>query len=238
MRVASLPAALQRLVIVPEQIVSILRPVVDMLRSDAMAAVEEKLRLQRMLEEKHVLIDSLKDEIFRKTTEHIKLSAQLEALKSAYARHSYSTPIVKTSENSSLPASRDAIGFKRTQWLRKKSERHTGGQPGHKGYPKEHTFTPNAVEQCAAACPKCGKPISPEGLYVGARRQIWNIPRPIAPIVTEYKLMEGDCGCGCHCRGEFPSEATAAVSYGPNVSALIGKAVAVPFERLHRLAVL
>lgn len=236
MIVARQPEALQRLGIGQEYIVSILRPVVDMLRADAMAVVEEKLRLQRLVEEKEALISELKDEVFRKTIEHRKLSAQLEAMRAGKEPQAKAFPIAKTSENSSLPPSRDAIGFKRTQSLRKKSQRSTGGQPGHKGYTRNQTSTPNTVKHCApAVCPKCGKPINAEGLHVGERRQIWDIPLPIAPVVTEYQLMECECDCGCRCRGEFPAEAAAPVSYGPNVSALIGymsTLQAIPFKRM------
>lgn len=236
MVVARQPEALRRLGIGPEYILSLLRPVVDLLRADAMAAVEEKMRLQRLVEEKEALIKELKDEVFRKTIEHRKLSAQLDALRNGGEPPVKVASVAKTSENSSLPPSRDAIGFKRTQSLRKKSSRHTGGQFGHKGYTKEQTSTPNVVELCApSVCPRCGRPISPEGLHVGERRQIWDIPLPIAPIVTEYQLMECECDCGCKCHGEFPSEATAPVSYGPNVSALIGymsTLQAIPFKRM------
>lgn len=210
MVVARQPEALRRLGIGQEYIVSLLRPVVDMLRSDAMAAVEEKLRLQRLVEEKEALISELKDEVFRKTIEHRKLSAQLEALRAGKEQQTKTSPVVRTSENSSLPPSRDAIGFRRTRSLRNKSQRPTGGQPGHRGCTKEQTSTPNAVKQCApAVCTKCGKPINAEGLHIGERRQIWDIPLPIAPVVTEYQLMECECDCGCRFRGEFPQEAAA-----------------------------
>ena len=236
MVVAKQPDALRHLGIDAGYITSILRPVVDMLRADALAVVEEKLRLQRMVEEKEALISSQKDEIFRLTVERRKLAAQVEALKSGGIDEAKPVPVVKTSENSSLPPSRDAIGFKRTQSLRPKSQRPTGGQPGHKGYTKEQTSTPNMVELCVpAVCPKCGRPINKGGLHIGERRQIWDIPLPIAPIVKEYQIMEGECECGCRCRGEFPAEAVAPVSYGPNVSALIGymsTLQAIPFKRM------
>lgn len=234
--VAQQPVALCRLGIDTEYIKSILRPIVDIIRAETMAIVEEQLRLQRLIEEKKTIIRSLKDEISRKTIESHKLSAQIEALKSGEDQKACATTVEKTSENSSVPSSRDAIGLKRTQSLGKKSQRPTGGQTGHKGYTKEQTSTPNIIERCVPTiCPKCGKPINPDGLHVGERRQIWDIPLPIAPIVTEYQILEGECECGCHCCGEFPAEATAPVSYGPNVSALIGYMSTLqnlPFKRM------
>ena len=141
-----------------------------------------------------------------------------------------------TSENSSLPPSKDPIGFKRTQSLRQKSERPNGAQPGHKGYTKEQTALPNKTIGCfPEVCPECGRAIAPGDGYIAERRQIWDLPLPIAPIVTEYQSMECTCLCGCHCKGQFPQEATAPVSYGPNVCALIGYMSAlqsIPFKRM------
>lgn len=58
---------------------------------------------------------------------------------------------------------------------------------------------------------------------------------PIVPIVTEYQSMEYTCQCGCHCKGKFPDETVAPVSYGANVHALVGYTStlqSIPFKRM------
>lgn len=234
MIVARHPEQLEKLGIDSEYIASLLRPAIELLRRDAVAQIEKYQALLRENEEKQRLIDSLKEELFRKTIEHRKLQTRLDELQGK-PQSAPSKPQV-TSENSSLPPSRDPIGFKRTQSLRQKSDRPNGGQPGHKGHTKEQTSLPNMTVACAPEiCPKCGRRIDPSGLHIAERRQIWDLPLPIAPIVTEYQCMEGACECGCHCKGEFPQEAVAPVSYGANVQALVGymsTLQSIPFKRM------
>lgn len=237
MIVAKHPERLERLGIDAEYIASLLRPTIELLKRDALAQIEKYHELLRVNEEKQRLIDSLKEEIFRKTIEMRKLQSRLDELRGK--NESKPKAVEKpqtTSENSSLPPSKDPIGFKRTQSLRQKSNRPNGGQLGHKGYTKEQTALPNKTVECApGVCPECGRRIDPAGLHVAERRQIWDLPLPIAPIVTEYLSMEGTCQCGCHCKGDFPTEANAPVSYGANVHALVAymsTLQSIPFKRM------
>lgn len=235
--VARHPEKLEKLGIDAEYIASLLRPTIELLRRDAIAQIEKYQALLRRNEELLQLNNSLKEELFRKTIEHRKLQSQLNELRgtSEKAPSKPEKPQV-TSENSSLPPSRDPIGFKRTQSLRQKSDRPSGGQPGHKGHTKEQTALPNRTVTCAPGiCPECGRRIDPSGLHITERRQIWDLPLPIAPVVTEFQCMEGTCECGCHCKGEFPREAVAPVSYGANVQALVGymsTLQSIPFKRM------
>ncbi len=236
MVVARQPEKLKELGIDAEYIASLLRPTIEILRQDALVQIEKCRELTRQVSEQQLIIDSLKNEIFKKTIEARKLRSQLDALS---GKTTQPAPIAKpqvTSENSSLPPSKDPIGFKRTQSLREKSNRPNGGQPGHKGHTKEQTTVPNTTIECAPhVCPECGGVIDPTELHVVERRQIWDLPLPIAPIVTEYVRMEGRCKCGHCCKGAFPEEATAPVSYGANVCALVGymsTLQSIPFKRM------
>lgn len=240
MIVAKHPERLEALGIDAEYIASLLRPAIEMLRRDAVAQIEKYQELVRINLERQRLIDSLKDEVFRKTIEMRKLQSQLDELRGRNAEAKAVPEAVPrpqvTSENSSLPPSKDPIGFKRTQSLRAKSHRTNGGQLGHKGCTKEQTSMPNRTIECAPEiCPECGRRLDFTGMHIAERRQIWDLPLPIAPIVTEYVRMEGTCHCGCQCKGEFPQEATAPVSYGPNVHALVGymsTLQSIPFKRM------
>ncbi len=236
MIVAKHPERLEVLGIDAEYIASLLRPTIEVLRRDAVAQIEKYQELVRINEEKQRLIDCLKEEVFRKTIEMRKLQSRLDELKDKNAESRIVSKPQVTSENSSLPPSKDPVGFKRTQSLRLKSHRPNGGQPGHKGHTKEQTAMPNRTVECTPGiCPGCGRRLDPSGLHIVERRQIWDLPLPIAPIVTEYLRMEGTCQCGCHCMGEFPHEATAPVSYGANVHALVGymsTLQSIPFKRM------
>lgn len=235
MVVAKQPEKLKELGIGVEYIASLLRPVIELLRRDAVAQIEKCQQLLRMTEEKQRIIDNLKNEVFQKTIEVRKLQQRLDKLEAKTTSKATAKPQA-TSENSSLPPSKDPIGFKRTQSLREKSSRPNGGQPGHAGRTKEQTTLPNTVVECnPGICPECGRPIDASGLHIVERRQVWDLPLPIAPIVTEYVRMEGMCKCGYCCKGEFPREAVAPVSYGANVHALVGymsTLQSIPFKRM------
>lgn len=234
MVVARHPERLEKLGIDAEYIASLLRPAIEVLRRDAMAQIQKYQELLRINEERQQLINELKNEVFQKTIEVRKLQGRLNELQGKVDPTQPKPRI--TSENSSLPPSKDPAGFKRTQSLRPKSSRPNGGQPGHKGHTREQTAMPNKVVECTPdVCPGCGRKIDASGLHVGERRQIWDLPLPIAPIVTEYIAMEGTCQCGCHCKGKFPGRASAPVSYGPNVDALVGymsTLQSIPFKRM------
>lgn len=236
MIVAKHPEQLEKLGIDADYIASLLRPALELLRRDALVQIEKYQELVRVNEERQRLIDSLKEEVFRKTIEMRRLQSRLNELQGGNTESKAVSKPQVTSENSSLPPSKDPIGFKRTQSLRPKSNRPSGGQPGHKGHTKEQTSLPNRTVACTpGVCPKCGRRIGPSGLHIAERRQIWELPLPIAPIVTEYQCLEGTCECGCHCKGEFPREANAPVSYGANVHALVGymsTLQSIPFKRM------
>ena len=236
MIVAKHPERFEELGIDTDYIASLLRPTIDLLRRDALEQIEKHHELLRINEERQRQIDALKAEVFRKTIEMRKLQSRLDKLQGNGESPKAADKPQITSENSSLPPSKDPIGFKRTQSLRQKSERPSGGQPGHKGYTKEQTALPNKTIECfPEICPECGRRIDLSGAHIAERRQIRDLPLPIAPIVTEYQSMECTCQCGCHCKGELPQEATAPVSYGANVHALIGymsTLQSIPFKRM------
>lgn len=236
MIVAKHPERLEELGIDTEYIASLLRPTIELLRRDALAQIEKYHELLRINEERQRQIDTLKAEVFRKTVEMRKLQSRLDELQGKREKPKTVDKPQITSENSSLPPSKDPIGFRRTQSLRQKSERPNGGQPGHKGHTKEQTTLPNKTIECFPdVCPECGRRIDPAGAHIAERRQIWDLPLPIAPIVTEYQSMECTCQCGCHCKGQLPQEATAPVSYGANVHALVGymsTLQSIPFKRM------
>lgn len=84
---------------------------------------------------------------------------------------------VRTSNNSSVPPSKNPIGIKHTNSLRKSSGKPNGGQPGHKGETLRQTEHPDYSHQCVPGVyPCCGKAVSPESLHAGERRQVIDLP--------------------------------------------------------------
>ena len=73
----------------------------------------------------------------------------------------------KNSSNSSLPPSQDLFRLK-NQSLRKKSNKKTGGQPGHTGETLSMSETPDETipHMPDALCPFCGKIHTPESAEI------------------------------------------------------------------------
>ena len=138
------------------------------------------------------------------------LSEQMKALRDRLA---------KDSHNSHLPPSSDRF-VRKPKSLRQKSEKKSGGQPGHPGSSLPFSSTADEiielqVEQCEAcqhdlhAVAACGR----------ERRQVVDLPSPRV-VVQEYRAEQKQCP---HCQqitlAAFPAGVQAPIQYGPNVGA-------------------
>lgn len=127
----------------------------------------------------------------------------------------------KNSRNSSVPPSKDENRPKKNQSLRQKSGKKAGGQPGHKGSTLEMVSDPDrTVDHCPDFCNICGSDLSDIPAEQIMARQIVDIP-PIIPEYTEHRIFQRKCTCGHQCRGSFPENVKAPISYGPNVRAAV-----------------
>lgn len=127
----------------------------------------------------------------------------------------------KNSRNSSKPPSGD--GFQqRTKSLRQKSERASGGQPGHPGSTLEWSAEPDSVETHGVAiCSSCGESLVNTPLQEWEVRQVHDLP-PIQMEVTQHQSEVKSCpNCGVVNRGQFPKEVQQLVQYGVNLQGLI-----------------
>lgn len=141
-------------------------------------------RLNRRIEAQNVEIKSLK-------TENADLRKRLSK---------YEEPQPpKNSGNSSVPPSKERMGDeikRRTTSLREKSDRKSGGQPGHEGNTRKMSETPDeTVDIQSNYCQECGRELSDiEGVEeyreecVGVR---------ISPIVKRLRYLSKTCTCGC-----------------------------------------
>ena len=125
-----------------------------------------------------------------------------------------------TSNNSSLPPSKDENRPKKNQSLRKKTGKKQGGQKGHKGSTLKMNSSPDIiVDDSPEYCIRCGLKLG-EIEELTQKRQVIDI-EPAKVKVTEYRSFSKVCSCG-HCTsGSFPSFAMAPISYGRNIEVLI-----------------
>jgi transposase len=129
--------------------------------------------------------------------------------------------LAKNSRNSSKPPSSDPPFNKpppRSQ--RKASGRKPGGQKGHRGVTR--TLAEEVDHQVVAALSGmcgCGRAWSQaETALLPERRQVIEVV--MRREITEHRIVEGRCACGCVQRSAFPAGVEAPVQYGPGVAAL------------------
>jgi len=169
-----------------------------------------------------------------------QLTADFAALKAENAAlrqrvQTLEEQVAKDSHNSHKPPSSDGLAKPKPKSLRPKSERPTGGQPGHPGHTlrmveKPHRIVPHRVERCSG----CGRSLAAQEPDRVERRQVHDLPEPKLEV-TEHQAEVKTCPCGCVNRAAFPPEAAAPVQYGPRVKSVgvyLGEYQLLPFDRL------
>ena len=148
-----------------------------------------------------------------------------ELLKIALGRiEELEAQVGQNSRNSNWPSSRDKGHKKKRKQnnLRQKSDKQSGGQPGHKGHTLEMSAEPDKVERHRPEkCEHCQEPFGPEQAAAELiRRQVLDLP-PLQVEVTEHQVECLVCReCGQANEGQFPEDVTQLVQYGPGVKAL------------------
>ena len=128
------------------------------------------------------------------------------------------------SQTSSKPPSSDGLKKKphRSQSLRSKSERKSGGQEGHQGQTLEQVKKPDRIVNHPAdeLCQECGENVSSEQVVSVITRQVFDIPEPKLEV-TEHRVEVKQCPhCQCKVEGKFPELVKAPVQYGIRIKAL------------------
>ena len=130
------------------------------------------------------------------------------------------------SKTSSRPPSSDGLkkppAQKRTQSLRDKSDRKTGGQPGHKGETLRQSATPeHVINHYPEICDACGAVLLARMAEKAVVRQVVDLPAPPPPEVTEHRVHQCRCGqCDAVTRGVFPEGVSGPVQYGSRVAGI------------------
>jgi transposase len=148
------------------------------------------LELQRQLREQAALIQELRDQL------------------------------AKNSQNSGKPPSSDGLKKPRTRSLRKKSGRRSGGQKGHQGHTLKMVEQPDHIQvHEASTCSHCATDLQSVEPCGYEKRQVFDVP-PMRIEVTEHQAEVKTCpGCGQQVKGDFPSDVTQPVQYGPRFKA-------------------
>ena len=180
-----------------------------------------------------VLVNELslqKQQIEKLSKENVELQTANAELRERLLRYEHP----KDSHNSNLPSSKNPIGTKKKVNLREKSERKSGGQPGHPGKSLEMQI-PNQVEILSPCyCSHCGCDLSDIAGEEVERRQQIDLP-PIHSIITEYRKVRKRCRCSHENEIEFPATVSAPVCYGANVQAIVtylSVCQHIPYERM------
>ena len=143
----------------------------------------------------------------------------------------------KNSNNSSIPPSKDENRTVRKS-LREKTGRKPGGQIGREGNNLKMLDTVDEIkEHYPEYCQCCGNDLSDISKKFHRKRQVIEIPE-IRIKIVEHHLCKKVCSCGHTTLGTFPDEANAPVSYGNNISSLIGYLHTrqyIPFKRLEEI---
>lgn len=128
--------------------------------------------------------------------------------------------LAKDSHNSSKPPSSDGPRRKlRSQ--RHRSEKQTGGQPGHAGHTLMQVANPDeVVRHRPRVCTHCQQPLEGVAGQIKERRQVHDLPE-VRLAVREHQVEEVCCPtCQQVSRGSFPAGGEAPAQYGPKVRAL------------------
>jgi transposase len=128
----------------------------------------------------------------------------------------------KNSSNSSKPPSSDGLKKPpRTQSLRGKSGKKSGGQVGHKGGTLKQVATPDRIEPHETdRCRHCRAGLTPAMITGVAKRQVFDLPEPRLEV-TEHQASIYCCAeCGGRTTADFPEGVSSPARYGPRVEAV------------------
>ena len=161
------------------------------------------------------LVKQLLEKHGRLVEENAMLKAQVVELKRRLAMDS---------TNSSQPPSRDGYKKQTIKPAIAKQGKAKGGQRGHRGRTLERVTRADHVQvHLPQACTGCGRVFTPEDSYeVVSCRQVFDLPEPKLEV-SEHRLAQVKCSCGCVQTGRCPPQVSASVQYGCGGRALVTK---------------
>jgi transposase len=161
-------------------------------------------QLEAVVEQQNTLLEQMQEQLGC-------LSHQVKSLQERQAKNSH---------NSHQPPSSDRF-VRQPKSLRKKSEKKSGGQPGHLGSSLHWSETPDeVVEQQVEQCEACQHDVQAVAVCHVERRQVLDVAPPRL-MVREYRAQQKQCPVCQHITAApFPKEACAPIQYGPSIGAM------------------
>ena len=164
-----------------------------------------------------------KDKLIEQLLDHItKLKAIIAEQSEKIKR--LEEQVAKNSKNSSKPPSSDGLskGSPKPRSLRKKKNKKSGGQKGHKGHTLLQKSQPDKiVKHEINVCLHCCGSLENELSKTHIKRQVFDVPPPKMQV-TEHQAEIKTCPHCCKKNiASFPQEVSAPVQYGHNIRAMI-----------------
>lgn len=131
----------------------------------------------------------------------------------------------KNSSNSSKPPSSDkgiGGGKPKTRSLRGKSDKKSGGQPGHDGHTLKQVKTPDhVIEHRLQFCPKTGRTLTDADIVKQIRCQVFDIPEPKLTVTEHVYFVYATPNGRQTVHAPFIEGARAPVQYGKNFGSML-----------------
>jgi transposase len=142
----------------------------------------------------------------------------------------------QTPRNSHKPPSSEGYEKPAPRSRRERTDRRSGGQPGHEGTTLRRVKDPDErVVHRPAACAGCGAKLAEAPVVSTEARQVFDLPEIVLRVV-EHALEHRRCGCGRVTMAPTPAGVGGPVQYGPGVRALATYLQAAQHLQLARTA--
>lgn len=204
--------------------------------------MKQQVDIERYLNDFRSEIGQLKATVNDLTEENARLNRRVEALtvenaglRKRLSKYEDSAP-PKNSGNSSVPPSKERMGEeikRRTKSLRDKSDRNSGGQPGHKGVTRLLSENPDVTETFQPNyCRECGRDLSDIEGVEEYREECIGVR--IIPVTTRLRYLRKTCTCGC-CNHSVEKKRKNPVYIAPDIRALVvylNVVICMPYNRI------
>ena len=176
--------------------------------------------------------DEAAAKLAERDAEKLSLEQRVDELERSASRNSFNSGKPPAGDGLAKPAA-DQI---RTRSLRRKSNRNSGGQPGHPGATLMRFENPDEIVDIFPEARDCGESLAGRPSERHDSRQVVDIPVRMRTI-TEIRTHECRCGrCGKLAKARFPKDVASAVKFGPRIARHLSYMACGQFMTLGRLS--
>ncbi|MGH9305017.1 MAG: IS66 family transposase [Acidimicrobiales bacterium] len=162
---------------------------------------------------------SLRDQVVSRDARVAELESRIAELEARLGQSSRNSSLAPSTDSPKSRAERRSAQREAAKATRAGAKRTRGKQPGAPGKTLMRRDDPDEiVVHEPESCDSCGGDLTDAPAEGVSSRQVYDTPDPII-VCTEHRSVKKRCRCGTVSAGDFPPEARAPVSYGPNVRA-------------------